>query len=323
MFSNSWNVLKGNERGNITVTFALSFLPCLCAIGSAIDYSNMLSTRTDLQATVDFASLAGASLVGATDSQREAAAEDYLRANFPAALAGATFDVVSDRVEVAVSVDKPTTFMQLLHVESLNIQVSAQALIPEAISAEVALVVDYSYSMASNNKYVTMRDAAIDMINDLSSASGGAAWTEIKFAVVPFSDYVYTDMEVDHIAGVHSDYFGTSVRTCLDSRRHPYATQSTTPDTLVEESRWPAPEMSPDASVAGGSIEDDDFMTGAQCHVYEDNHVRVRPLTTDYGSLTAQLHSMTPIADTNIALGVEMGWHVLTQNDPFDEGEAP
>jgi len=46
----------------------------------------------------------------------------------------------------------------------------------------------------------------------------------------------------------------------------------------------------------------------------------MKPLTNDFAGLKSQLDAMTPYAWTHIALGVEFGFHMLSDNAPFSEG---
>ena len=61
-------------------------------------------------------------------------------------------------------------------------------------------------------------------------------------------------------------------------------------------------------------------LSSPQCAVYRDRNIVTIPLTTDYSSLVSQLQIMTPVRLTNIALGLEMGWHLVSANQPFIDG---
>ncbi len=366
--------LRRSESGNVAVIFALTLVPVLGLIGAAVDYSMVTKSRSDLQAVADAAALAGAALPNATDDERIAEVHKFLDSNEAADFDTPSVSIEGDRVVVTLGQELPTSLMHLLDVDTFNVSANSEALIPGALTAEIALVLDYSGSMNGSNKYQTMRDATIDLINGLDDASSA---NTIKFGLVPFSEYVYTDMTTDYIRDIHSSYFGSTVRACLDSRRYPYAVQSSTPNSSVNASRWPAPGMPnaleyPGSTLPSGdylndlvstvdctpppSGDDDDDGGGTyvpndyclrtytsgeessqqgeivvsdfasvdpQCANYRDKDVRVRPLTTDYASLIGQLEFMTPIQLTNIALGLEFGWHILTPNAPYMEGEVP
>ena len=56
------------------------------------------------------------------------------------------------------------------------------------------------------------------------------------------------------------------------------------------------------------------------CSGYVSHNLNVTPLTDNFAGLKAQLDSMTPYAWTHIALGVEFGFHLLSDNAPFTTG---
>lgn len=57
-----------------------------------------------------------------------------------------------------------------------------------------------------------------------------------------------------------------------------------------------------------------------QCAAYRDRNLLVRPLTSDYQQLLDQLSIMRPLKLTDISFGLQMGWHVLSPNQPFVQG---
>ena len=56
------------------------------------------------------------------------------------------------------------------------------------------------------------------------------------------------------------------------------------------------------------------------CSGYSSNNLVMKPLTNDFTYLKSRLDMMTPYAWTHIALGVEFGFHMLSDNAPFDGG---
>jgi Flp pilus assembly protein TadG len=48
----------------------------------------------------------------------------------------------------------------------------------------------------------------------------------------------------------------------------------------------------------------------------------VKRLTTDTASIKTAIDGMTPVGETNIPLGLMWGWHTLTPNAPFADGQA-
>jgi len=59
------------------------------------------------------------------------------------------------------------------------------------------------------------------------------------------------------------------------------------------------------------------------CGQYATNSLWVRTLNKDFTTLKTAISAMRPIGLTNIALGLDVGWHLLTPEAPFDEASAP
>ena len=55
------------------------------------------------------------------------------------------------------------------------------------------------------------------------------------------------------------------------------------------------------------------------CTEYATKNLWVRPLSQNFSQLTTAIGSMRPIGYTNIALGLDLGWHMLTPDAPFTE----
>lgn len=58
------------------------------------------------------------------------------------------------------------------------------------------------------------------------------------------------------------------------------------------------------------------------CRAYFDRGLLVRPLTEDLERLKTDISAMTPRGATNIALGFDLSWHLLSENEPWVESAA-
>lgn len=394
--------------GAIAIKFGLLVLPIVLFGGIAIDYTRALNAQRRLNSAVDSTAIAAANFASdpsIPSGELETRAQAFFKTNYPDQ--GATVSLVNSGSSVTVTGAKTvlTTLMRAGGVEKFDLSARAVATKSNPVDAEIVLVLDYSGSMGSNGKYQTMRDAAINMIQKLSAPAGGAGGqtiANVKIGLVPFSEFVYTDMDTTYIRDIHSDKHGAQVRACLDSRRHPFTTQDTTPLANLNDTKWPAPGM-PDPWRLAGALPSSDVNTlgtgdevctttrqktsdecraeltaaygsfgysddqmedcreqtvtvqtlisqsdqcqktytttekttqtnealatdfasvSPKCAVYRDRSIITMPLTTDYAALIAQLRAMTPVRLTNIALGLEMGWHVISSNEPFIDGTA-
>lgn len=296
-----------SQKGSIAVMYAVSAIPIFVAAGSAIDYIRYLANVTELQAALDSAALAAAATPEATDAQRLALAEATFARNLEGGdLADATiirsFDIQDDTVIAAADMDMATSLMQLANIDSMKLSVGSQISVPESKNAEIALVLDYSDSMtekiAGGVKYVAMRNAAKDLISDLEAANPD----KVKFALVPFSHHVYGTLPKSYILGQTGSGNWTG---CTQDRKYPYNLTDATP-TSDDNTKW------------GQSQAPEHIAWG--CSGYVSNNLVMKPLTNDFTGLKARLDIMKPYMWTHIAVGVEFGFHMLSDNAPFEEG---
>ncbi|MCP5082107.1 MAG: pilus assembly protein, partial [Alphaproteobacteria bacterium] len=192
---------RSDEDGNVAIIFGFAIVPFLIAAGMAVDYGRGVVAKHELQVALDTAVLAAGSLRLADDQDRKALGKAFFEANFNADGYGMT--VPSDLISInnnVISADESlsvdTAFMQLSSmlsgqtVDEMQLQSDATALVPQVGTAEISLILDYSGSMDDYlngaKKYVTMRNAAKDLINSLHTASGSSS-SDIKFSLVPFS----------------------------------------------------------------------------------------------------------------------------------------
>jgi Flp pilus assembly protein TadG len=298
-----------SQAGTTAVLFALSIVPLLLAGGAAIDYMRYATAQTKLQAALDSGALAVAVAATLTASDRMSAGEETFGRNISAAgidpgTVDFEFKLNGKTVTASASFDLPAGLMRLGGLSKLAVSAATEISIPEHKKAEVALVLDYSGSMAEVSagqvKYVAMRNAAKKLISDLEASNPN----KVKFGLVPFSHHVYVTLPKEHVAG----QAGTGNWTgCTQDRKYPHNLTDATP-TSDNATKWGHPHAPVHASEG--------------CGHYAPNGLKVAPLTDDFQALRTQLDIMTPYAWTHIALGAEFGFHLLSPNAPFT-GAAP
>jgi Flp pilus assembly protein TadG len=295
------------QKGSIAVLYAISAVPIFVAAGSAVDYIRYVAGTTELQAALDAAALAAASTPEATDEERLALAEatfvmNLEDSNLSAGAITRSFEIEDDTVVAAADMNMSTSLMKLAGFESMKLSIGAEIAVPGNKKAEIALVLDYSGSMnetiAGGVKYVAMRNAAKDLISDLEAANPD----KVKFGLVPFSHHVYGTFDKSYILGQSG--LGTWTG-CTQDRKYPYNLTDATP-TSDNNTKWGQPQAP--VHISSG------------CSGYVSNNLTIKPLTNDFTGLKSRLDIMTPYAWTHIALGVEFGFHMLSDNAPFSEG---
>ena len=214
-----------------------------------------------------------------------------------------------------------TTLMRLATynpVTKLNLQANATALVPQVGNAEIALVLDYSGSMGNapsgggQAKYLTMRQAAIDLINDVSQNGDHDG---VSFSLIPFHSGVYANLMGKHLTDSNYNKLSGTTRhwSCVGDRK-----KNNTFDTEPlggKRHRWQQDEMW--ATNGWG-----DFSTTCE------PGLPVTELTNNVSSLTTLLGGWVD-ADcsgsncmTAISTGFSFGWHSISPNTVFENGSS-
>ncbi len=297
---------RAGTSGNVAIIFALSAVPMLLAAGAALDFVQATNKQAQLQAAIDAGALAAAATPDLSDSERVDLANSVFASNFAAGSGSqATTNVIIADGAVSMSADLavPTAFMRVAGLGSMDIASSVTVNIPEPKKAEIALALDYSWSMhsyaGSKRKYAAMRDAAIEMVEDLTD---GAAADRVKFGLVPFSHHVQVTLPGKYVVGQDpaSDWTG-----CTQDRMYPHNTTAATPDVDDDTTKWGQPHS--------------DRPNAQGCGAYVPNSLVVRPISDDHGQVVEQLNEMFPYSYTHISLAFEFAWHLLTPNAPFTD----
>jgi Flp pilus assembly protein TadG len=309
MLLSSLRRFRSSESGAVAYLFAVAAIPILLTAGVVVDFSRSASLRTSLQAAVDSTALSIAKMEKAADAERVKAGKIYFDRNFDPERAETSLKVSieTDAVKVRATARVPTTFLKLAGISET--EVSGYAEVPRMKDGriELVLVLDYSYSMTENDKYVRMREAATKLVKDVSEL---AAPDHVKVGLVPFSGMVRVTLPQAFVRGKKG---GGNWTGCTQDRRYPHNTGDTTPSPKNDATRWG--ELVP---VQAG----DKYKEPGDCDPYAKNDVNVVPLTTKLDKITQQLAKMKPILFTNITLGAQFGMHLVTPDLPFDEAAS-
>ena len=284
--------------GNIGITLALALVPLLIAGGVAIDMVRLNNVNTTLQAAADSAALAGAtSKQLANSAALTKIVNSFLTEN--KALSLMSSGVVVDNhidpstgafvVNVKGKVD--TAFMKLVGMPTMDVGgMSAVNLGMQGL--ELALVLDNTGSM-SGAKIAALKTAAKQLISILESAK--ADYSDLKFALVPFSQYVDVGIAnrnaswimVPPAIGKTSNWNG-----CIGSRNNPM-------DERVGTSGSNYPGVLDVACPA-----------------------EITPLTTNTAVIKSEIDRMVAGGSTYIPTGLLWGWNVLDSSVPYTEGRT-
>src|SRR6185437_5030551 len=127
--------LLQDVRGNVAVLFGVGLIPLVLGVGVAVDYGRALMVRERMQGALDAATLAVGSWPGLSDdAQRQAKAQEYFNANYPASNSVGTVSPLQlstsgNTITVSVSGSVPTTFMRVVNIDHVNVGVSTTVLV--------------------------------------------------------------------------------------------------------------------------------------------------------------------------------------------------
>lgn len=321
--SKSIKDFRSNQDGNIAIIFGMALVPFLMAAGMAVDYGRGVVAKHELQVALDSAVLAAGALRVADVADRKALGKAYFEANFDTGAYGLTvpnnlITINNNVISADQSLTVKTKFMQVASLLSggggnssnMELQTDATALVPQIGSAEIALVLDYSgsmdYTLNGAKKYVTMRNAAKDLINDLGTAVNGA---NVEFALVPFSYGVKASLMGKHVTDVNYNKLSGETRTesCFSGRKI-NSTKDTEPND-GKRHRWQQLDLWYDKGSYNASRAS-----------YCSSMLPMRQLTNVTGTLLTDLNTWTPTGGTHISSGFQFGWHAISPNSVFPGG---
>jgi Flp pilus assembly protein TadG len=329
-----------SDRANVMLTFALTTIPMIAFVGAAVDYSRGNSAKAAMQAAVDSTALMlSKDAQNLTMAQLNTKADGYFKALMKRPEisnlvitptftnpAGSTFHL---KVEAIGNV--ATTFTKVVGQQKMIITVSSQV-IWGMKKLEVALALDNTGSMDSNNKIVELKKAAKALIETLRQAAKKDG--DIKVAIVPFAQEVNVGkgnvnanwLRWDDWDDENGDDISTT--TCTGSKGKKKRCVTSTSWRPDSHSKWNGCVMDRDQDYDVLDTAPTTAIKGTLFPTIQSDNcpVEVQPLISvlsGHGKLVSTIETMKPIGTTNVTIGLVWGWHALTPNSPLTEGTAP
>lgn len=290
-----------SKSGSVLPIFAVSIMGLFGTMGMAVDFGLAFSQRGQLQKAADAAALSAALLLDAPASDRKARGKAVFSANYTAANdAQFSIDVEdngSDQTSyITASATRAlkTHILPLFGYPTIDLKADVRSPIPRLLEVEVVMVLDYSDSMMTNQKYVRMKDAAVQLVDTLSMNGNNK---RAKFGIVPFAAMVKANLPS---WAIRSD---VTYSGCTQDRRSPFNTQEDGP-TVSDDSKW-------------GEV--------TSTHTCSDMGTRgldVVNLSNHHDTIKSKITAMQPYLWTHIALGAEFGWQMLSPTGVFGSAAA-
>ncbi len=262
-----WTSWAADRRGNVAVVFALTVTSVVLIGGGALDLMTVTSNRNYLQERVDATALyvangLNASNAGGIQSKAQARLSSVVDAK-----QGVLSDVAATSTGTTLTVSaKLTTKSNFLSLIGMaNMVASATSTVTWGDTGlEISMVLDTTGSMADSGKLAALKTAGTSFVNSI--AAKATSGNSIKFALVPFSNFVNVGstyknaawMDTAAASPYHSSYFSASKNRfslytalgktwpgCVETRPSPYDMDDTAP-TAANPSTLFVPAFNPD-----------------------------------------------------------------------------
>jgi hypothetical protein len=177
-----------SEAGMTLPLLAVSMVAITGMVGLAIDSARMQLVQSKLQFSLDAAALAAGSTVSTADLNTEVT--KYLDANFNGYL-GATLTGVAasanatiTNINVSATATLPTTFMQVIGVNTITVTANAQVT-RQIAGLEVTLIIDVSYG----DDLADFKNGLKNFVQTLFASAAGQS-NNLYVSIVPFNHTV-------------------------------------------------------------------------------------------------------------------------------------
>jgi len=306
-----------NARGGVAPLMAIVAVPLMAAVGMAVDYSRVNAARTAFQSALDATALM-LSKDAATASNEALQTE-----------ATNTFNSLFHRTEVTDVTITPvytptggskltldgsavvhTNFLGVIGIDHVDISSKSVSTWGNT-RLRVALVLDNTGSMADAGKMDALKTASHNLLTQLQQAAVHPE--DVYVSIVPFSKDVNFGSDNYAQSWLRWDLWEEVNGSCSRSR---YTTKS---DCLSHGKVWTADnhntwngcvtdrdqnfDTTNDAAAAGS--------TQYPTEQYSSCSASLLQLTNNWTALNAKIDDMTPVGNTNQAIGLQVGWQTL------------
>ena len=232
------------REGNVMLIFALSAVAVIGSVGVAVDIGRSQMVQAKLQNAVDAAGLAAGATLNTTDLKT--VATKYINLNFAQNNLGATLGAVdavlsnnNTIITVTASATLPTSFTKIFNKSEITLDAKSEVT-RASKGMEVAMVLDITGSMWTNNNYLRQRSAAAAFVNQLYG--NNETISNLWVSVVPYVTSV----------NIGSQSKATQWLTSYDLTKYPasYPNGQTKWKGCVEERATPG-DVTDDAPIAG------------------------------------------------------------------------
>lgn len=330
------------QTGVVAVIFGVTVPLVITAVGLSVDLAQSYLVRERLTQAVDAAALAAAAEVSDNPKVLEDKVKDFIEANYPPGRIGYTIDVNVQPEDNTLGVNAKarldTAFMRIFGMDHVDIYV--ETVVKKEVKAiEVALVMDVTGSMSTNNNIGALRTAATNFVNIMFDRTQDNNF--VKIGLVPFSTSVNVGpYGLGKTPG--DDYYGAGF---VDLSGIVKATDRVYYNQFLSNATNTTNRLKWGGCVVEGSYPDDveDHQgpwkpyrycrNGTDAVVCDSNNANTKPnnicprtpitpLSHDRTELLDSIKTLEASGNTYVNLGLVWGLRVLSPDFPFTEGVA-
>lgn len=310
---------RRDEDGSLLIFGLFCFVMMLLLAGVALDLMRFEERRTMLQNTIDRAALAAADLEQ-TLPPKDVVRDYFLKAGLKPP---ADSDIIvtqgtnndSRKVEIAVTEELPTWFMNMVGINSLTTPAASTA--QESIGQlEISLVLDVSGSMNWNNRLVNLKPAAKSFIDQIFDAAEPG---KVSISIVTYSTQV--SLGPDLMA-----YFNTTGEHASSD-----CIEFTTADMATTTMSF---GFGPSDRIYQRNGHFDPFYTSTppnllNCPARSATNRYIKPFSGDRDALKAHIDALQASGNTSIDIGMKWGAALLDPSmapvvdDMIAKGQLP
>jgi Flp pilus assembly protein TadG len=307
-----------NARGGVAPLMAVVAVPVMAAVGMAVDYSRVNAARTAFQVSLDATALM---------LSKDAAVETKEALQTEATK---TFNSLFSRSEVTDVNVTPvytsaggskltlngtavvhTNFLGVIgidHVDIKSVSVSSWG----NTRLRVALVLDNTGSMSSDGKMDALKTASHNLLTQLQQAAVHPE--DVYVSIVPFSKDVNFGSDNYAQSWLRWDLWEEDNGSCSSTR---YSNRTSCHShskvwTPAAHNTWNGcvtdRDQNFDTTNDAAAVGSTQYPT----EQYSSCSASLVGLTNDWTALNAKIDAMTPVGNTNQAIGLQVGWQTLT-----------
>lgn len=314
-----------NQSGSIATLFALLLVPVLGVTGLCVDMGRAYMVRNKLGWALDAAALAAGASTG-TDAELEQKMNDFIQANFRAENMVVDTDVdvefTDDTVQASATAKISSGFLRILGKQYVEIAATTEVT-RETTGLEVALVLDNTGSMLSNDNIGALRDASHDLIDIMFGDETEPEF--LRMAVVPYSASVNVgdiapDIVSDSSTAAYSTTDPAKWKGCVLERDYPHDVKDTSSGSggYWKTYRWTSAVDNNWSTTINNNVSACNNMTGPNLGC----PTPIVPLTNKRAELDSTISGLKAWCrgGTIGNLGMAWGWRVLSPEAPFTQG---